>query len=117
MRKKFLSMLLATTMIVGLFTGCGSIGSANTITVSEMLNHILEEEGEVVIYNFTKDGSDWDSDYKPGVNTKAMVYYYNGETVSAMRSSDKKLGGYLDGTAEINIPGTAIQNVEVELFP
>lgn len=52
MKKRIISMVLALTMIMGILTGCGagSGAPANSITVSEMLNSIVEEKGEVEIY-------------------------------------------------------------------
>lgn len=63
MKKRILLMVLALTMIIGILTGCGagSDGSASgstggfgtkEITVSEMLNSIIEENGEVVMYTY-----------------------------------------------------------------
>lgn len=105
MKKRILSMLLVATMVMSIFTGCGAGGSANEITVSEMLNSILEDEGEVVMYTFTKDGDDWTEDYAPSKKTNVQCYVYNGETEtitlmtsSATGTSKNPLGDYLDGT-------------------
>jgi len=71
--------------------------------VSEMLDGILEENGEVVIYRMVLDGDKWDEDYSPSKNTKVFYEYYKGETITTMIPSStgearNPLGDYLDGT-------------------
>lgn len=67
-------MLLVSIIIMGIFTGCGNSaetsGNGNTgsifqetITISEMLNSIIEDEGHVVVY------STFSSDYKEPIET------------------------------------------------
>lgn len=114
MKKRILTMVLALTMIMGILTGCGA-DSANKITVSEMINSVLEEKGEVVMYYVTKSGKNYTPDYVPTKNLEGTVTYYNGESLTAMSSKDKKLGNYLNGTSEANIPARAIQDLKVDL--
>ena len=74
MKNRILSMLLALTMVMGILTGCGAGGSGSSskeITVSEALNSILEDEGEVIIYN-TKSRS-----YKEKATQKVMSVITN----------------------------------------
>lgn len=102
MKKKILSMLLVATLITSIFTGCGA-GGSKEITVSEMLDSILEENGEVVMYTFLKDGSKWTEDYAPSKNTEVGCIVYDGETETttwmiSSETGDPLLGSYLDGT-------------------
>ena len=104
MKKRILSMILMLTMVMGIFTGCGTGagGSANEITVSEMLNSIIEEKGEVVMYRggVSADGYagfDTISDKSDG-----SVVVYNGETLIQKRHkhSSPTLLGLLKGEEE-----------------
>lgn len=69
--KRILTMILALTMVMGILTGCGagSDGSASgstggfgtkEITVSEMLDSIIEEKGEVVMYSGVNNFSNYE---------------------------------------------------------
>lgn len=79
MKKRILSMLLALTMVMGIFTGCGAGGSAKEITVSEMLNSIIEEKGEVTIYKAIANHFDKDV---ATLDYKDVYYVYDGKTLT-----------------------------------
>lgn len=73
MKKKLLALVLVATMIVSVLTGCGG-GKSKTMTVSEMLDAVLEANGgEMLIYTY--------DDYELGVGKDSRVntFYYNGD--------------------------------------
>lgn len=75
-------MLLALTMIMGIFTGCGAGGSnasMEKITVSEMLANVMEENsGEAIIFTYESDK------YRENVSEKLkwLPYAYAKETMA-----------------------------------
>lgn len=88
MKKRILSMLLALTMIMGIFTGCGAGASMEKITVSEMLANVMEEnDGEAVIFTYVYDDDD---NYKKSFSEKTRwtPWTYDGETLSALKAKD-----------------------------
>lgn len=111
MKKRILSVVLALTMVMGILTGCGagSDGSASgstggfgtkEITVSEMLNSIIEEKGEVEIYEFNPNSKILKNEYAgnlmaylddKGSGTMSFkAYYYDGETLKGCIRNDGK---------------------------
>lgn len=93
MKKKILSMLLVATMVMGIFTGCGARGSANEITVSEMFNHILEEEGVVTIYEGTKRSITENRD-----NVSLYQFYDDGYVMK--HNNERTLSSYFSDEGE-----------------
>lgn len=86
--KRILSMLLALTMIMGIFTGCGAGASMEKITVSEMLANVMEEnDGEAVIFTHVYDDND---NYKKSFSEKTRwePWNYDGETLSGLNAKD-----------------------------
>lgn len=86
-------MLLVATMVMGIFTGCGAGSSANEITVSEMFNHILEEEGVVNIYSGTKSSITKNED-----NVSLFQFYDDGYVRKC--NNEKTLNSYFSDEGE-----------------
>lgn len=119
--KRKISMLLVGMLIVGLLGGCGSSKTMvkdgqsddgvnieqeeeySTLTVSELLNTIIEEKGQVDIYTMTGPAS---KDHLLDKNDQVYVYSYDGKTIKNYadfenRKTKFKLGEIVQGTAEI----------------
>lgn len=105
MKKRILSLLLVATMIMSIFTGCGNStetsGNGNTgsiftkkITISEMLNSIIEDEGEVIIYRALFHPKDPSSENIPPLEDFELLdaYSYDGNYLAY----DENYHRYLD---------------------
>lgn len=89
MKKKLLSMLLVATMVMGIFTGCGADGSAETITFRDMLTHVLEEnDGEIIIYE-RYNTSGYQKSFTE--NSGFRGYFYNGKEWARATNGAPKL--------------------------
>lgn len=119
--KRKIAMLLVGMLIVGLLGGCGSSKTTvkdgqsddgvnieqeeeySTLTVSELLNTIIEEKGQVDIYTMSVLAS---KDHLLDKNDKVWVYSYDGKTIKSYVDYERnekefKLGEIVQGTAEI----------------
>jgi len=92
MKKKLLVLLMATTMMASLLAGCGS-KDATPITVSEMLDKVLEENGgSIYIYTSSISGHSFDeliSTTEYTVALKPTVYKYDGTNICTLSASLK----------------------------
>lgn len=80
MKKRFIALLLSGLMVVGVLSGCGSSGTkSDTMTVSEMLETVLEDNGGE-LYFYTTD-TQYSNETPLGKDRKMQVYIYDGETV------------------------------------
>ncbi len=83
--KRFITLGLVVTMVVGVLGGCGSSGSSGkTMTVSEMLETVIEDNGgEVYLYEVESGGDNKDKTF--GKDMKVSdVYAYDGNNIERM---------------------------------
>lgn len=103
MKKRILSLLLVMAMIMSIFTGCGNSaetsGNGNTgsifqktITISEMLNSIIEDEGECIMYRVLFDIRGG-SEYVPPLEDLKVTdaFAYDGNYLLDAGCDDRKL--------------------------
>lgn len=90
MKKKFLTLALVTTMLVSTLTGCGGSGKSDTMTVSEMFEAVLDDNGgEVYIYHV--DTRLHNGKYKGmnvGKEMPVSAYAFDGEKIVQCKVSD-----------------------------
>lgn len=82
MKKKLLTGVLVATMLVSTLTGCGGSGSgtskSDTMTVSEMLNAVLEDnDGEILIYREESATGN----VSVGKDLQTAPFFYDGNNV------------------------------------
>lgn len=101
MKKRFIALSLVVTMIIGVLSGCGnskggsseggSSKKSDTMTVSEMLEAVLEDnDGELYIYEADMF---YDSDIPLGKNRPVHVYVYDGEGIDWCREAGRTQTG------------------------
>lgn len=79
MKKKFLTLALVTTMLVSTLTGCGGSGKSDTMTVSQMFEAVLEDNGgEFYIYGVE---TKYYPDTALGKDMPMKVFAYDGESI------------------------------------
>lgn len=103
MKKKIISILLVATMAVTILAGCGNadgtvkVSKSDTMTISEMLDAVLEDSGgEVNIYCRYSESKE-----VLGKDFPCRTYSYDGKTVKILKSNPSNtLGDIANGNAE-----------------
>lgn len=76
MKKNLLIILLTLILALTCLTGCGAPKEPNTMTVSEMLNAVLADNGgEMVFYEYDKD--------QIGKDSGVTICYYDGTQIES----------------------------------
>lgn len=92
MKKKFLTLALVTTMLVSTLTGCGGSGKSDTMTVSQMFDTVLEDNGgELYIYGVE---TKYHSDTALGKDMPMKVFAYDGERIIRCQEVGRTENGF-----------------------